>query len=327
MKTLYFETNHIDLVGGGGLALYNLAVALQEQFDVYLASPWNDEMATYEFLRPPKGPWKIGRPAPIDVYVASKYAEWSPPRGEVNVFYCLYPRYAWDMSGYQEILTLSEYCRIAVQTNWKRKSKILVGGAFAPDYAPAAEKENNFLSCARFFMEGNPTTLEGHSKGQHHIIQAFQEADLADWTLTLAGSVLLESDRQYLRALESLAVGDPRIRFRPMATRAELRDLYARSKIFVHAMGYRSADPAEVEHYGIVVEKALLSGCLTLVHNSGGAREFSNLVWDNRSGLVAMMKDCTSGDWVHGQIAVEAAARFTWESFRENVREVFSGYA
>ena len=80
MKTLYLDTNHIDLVGGGGLALYNLSVALQEIFDVHLAEPWNPEMARYEFLKLPARPFKIGKPDRIDVHLASKYAEQVAPR-------------------------------------------------------------------------------------------------------------------------------------------------------------------------------------------------------------------------------------------------------
>ncbi len=323
MKTLYFDTNHIDLVGGGGLALYNLSVALQEYFDVHLAEPWNEGMARYEFLRAPSRPWKIGRPNVIDVHVASRYAQWTEPQGKVNVFYCLYPRYAWPMIGYQKILTLSEYSRQAIREYWKRESEIVVGGAFSPDYAPYPEKTKSFLSCARFFMEGNPELLAGHSKGQHHLVRAFQAADLPDWTLTLSGSVLSKDDERYLEALRKLAAGGDRIVFRPMATREELRDLYARSKVFVHGMGYGHRDPAEVEHYGIVVEKALLSGCHTIVHNSGGAPEFSSSNWETIDQLAHLMKWCATMPINHEKIAREVASRFTWEGFVKKVGETF----
>lgn len=323
MKTLYFDTNHIDLVGGGGLALYNLSVALQENFDVYLAEPWNEGMARYEFLRPPARPFKIGRPASFDVYVASKYAVWPEPQGRVNIFYCLYPRFRWDMSGYQKIVTLSEYSRQAIRAQWGRESEIVVGGAFAPYYSPAP-KVSNFLSCARFFMEGNPEKLEGHSKGQHHLIRAFQAAELPAWSLTLAGSVLSKDDERYLQALERLAAGDERITFVPMATRQTLRNLYSMAAVFVHGMGYGHRDPAEVEHYGIVVEKALLSGCGTIVHDSGGAPELSHMAWTDLDQLSAFMGHARFAD--PSRIARDAAARFTWDNFQKRVGEVFGAY-
>lgn len=326
MKSLYFDTNHIDLVGGGGLALYNLSVALQEYFDVHLASPWNGGMAQYEFLRVPVRPFKIGRPPKIDVFVASRYAEFVAPEGDVNVFYCLYPRYAWPMLGYQKILTISEYSRLAIRDYWKRESEIVVGGAFAPEYAPVIPKRNNFLSCARFFMEGNPEILSGHSKGQHHLISAFQKADLQNWTLTLAGSVVLETDERYLEALRRLAGGDPRIIFWPMARREELADIYAGSKVFLHGMGYGYRDPAEVEHYGIVVEKALLSGCYSIVHDSGGAPELAQANWETVDQLAELMRWCATMPVNHEKIAREAAARFIWDKFQGRVDEVFSAY-
>lgn len=327
MKTLYFDTNHIDLVGGGGLALYNLSVALQEYFDVHLATPWNDGMAKYEFLRPPPRPWQIGRPAKIDVFVASRYAEFVAPEGQVNVFYCLYPKYGWPMLGYQKILTLSEYSRQAIREYWRRESEIVVGGAFAPYYASAAEKQNNFLSCARFFMEGNPEMLVGHSKGQHHLIRAFQKANLTTWSLTLTGSVLSRDDERYLEALRKLAAADERIIFCPMATREELQDLYSTSRTFLHGMGYGYRDPAEVEHYGIVVEKALLSGCYSIVHNSGGVPELANANWETIDQLVELMKWCATMPVNHEKIVREAAERFTWERFVKKVGETFHAYA
>lgn len=328
MKTVYFDTNHIDLVGGGGLALYNLSVALQEKFDVHLAEPWNEGMAQYEFLRAPARPWKVGRPSTIDVHVASRYATWTEPLGKVNVFYCLYPRHRWNVSGYDRILTLSRYCQEAVRKNWGRESDIVVGGAFSPDYYPALGKESNFLSCARFFMEGNPEKLEGHSKGQHHLIRAFQKADLSTWSLTLAGSVLSKDDERYLRALWKLAGSDERIIFKPMATREELQNLYARSAVFVHGMGYDYRDPAEVEHYGIVVEKALLSGCLSVVHQSGGAQELSHCTWWNVDQLSQIMVACACDEAIApAAIARAASERFTWDNFSKRVGEIFNAYA
>lgn len=326
MKNLFFDTNHIDLIGGGGLALYNLSVALQEFYDVHLAEPWNSEMGQYEFLREPSRPFKIGRPSVIDIYVASKYAVYSPPQGEKNVFYCLYPQYDWNMAGYDRILTLSDYSKMAIARRWKKDSEIVIGGAFSADYAPEAPKENSILSCSRFFMEGNPETFEGHSKNQHLLIAAFRTLpkDLP-WTLTLAGSVLGQGDERYLEACQRLAAGDPRIRFVRMPKKEELKHLYAKAKIYVHAMGYGRSNPAETEHYGICVEKGLLSGCHTLVHESGGAPEMSYQVWGESSELPSQLLRMIEASINLDHEGIALQSRRTWGDFLKKVGIAFRG--
>jgi glycosyltransferase involved in cell wall biosynthesis len=324
MKTLYFDTNHIDLIGGGGLALYNLSVALQDLFEVYLSRPWKLEMEKYEFLRKPARPFRIGEPLDPRVHLVSKYAEQTRPVGDVNLFYCLYPRYSWDMRAYDRIFTLSEYSQKAIRERWGKDSTILIGGAFSEDYGPADVKEKSFVSSSRFFMEGDPERLEGHSKNQHIIIAAFRTLpkDLP-WTLDLAGSVLGNGDKAYLDVCRRLAGGDSRIRFHPMATREELRDLYAKAEVAVFAMGYGRSDPAEVEHYGIAVEKALISGCYTIVHDSGGSPEFAHEVWNRPLDLATVMGRAAMG----GTYKIADQQWRNWPRFAERVREEFHAYA
>lgn len=314
MKTLYFDTNHIDLIGGGGLALYNLSVALQEKYDVHLAIPWNPKMTEYEYLHEPSRPFKIGKPGHVDVFVASKYAEYVKPCGDVNVFYCLYPRYEWDMAPYHKILTLSRYSQAAIKQRWGRDSQILIGGSFSPDYGPEFPKENLIVSSSRFFMEGDPEALIGHSKNQHMLIEAFKTLpEDTNWTMILAGSVINSGDVKYLNKCISL-IGKHKIGFAVNATKETLKSLYAKSKICLHAMGYGRSDPAETEHYGICVEKALLSGCFSVVHNSGGAPDLAHGTWNNPSGLEAWLKTATEMDHDYEMIA-EAAKWRTWDRF------------
>jgi len=322
MKTLYFDgALHADLVGGGGLALYNLSVALQEKYDVYLSRPWDCGMERYEFLRRPLRPFKIGEPHHADVFVASSYSTYLAPKGDVNVWYCLYPRYRWDMTAYQKILTISKYSKAAVKEMWDRPSEILIGGAFAPDWRPA-RKENIFLANGRFFMEGDAQALRGHSKNQHLIIQAFRELprDLP-WKLIVTGSVILESDGHYLEMCRELARNDPRIHFIDMPSRETLQDLYARAGVFVHAMGYGRTDPAETEHYGIAVEKGLLSGCFTIVHASGGAPEEAHVKWETPADLRNLMLGATYAK-CHEEIAQAYESR-TWDAFVNQTLKTF----
>ena len=53
---------------------------------------------------------------------------------------------------------------------------------------------------------------------------------------------------------------------KPNLPEAELIKLFQDSQIYCHLM--------EGEHFGIAPMEALASGCITLVHNSGGSGEF-----------------------------------------------------
>ena len=66
---------------------------------------------------------------------------------------------------------------------------------------------------------------------------------------------------------------------KPNLPRAELIKLLQESGVYFHAM--------EGEHFGIAPVEALASGCVTIVHNSGGSSEFIPIEfrWDNYDDL------------------------------------------
>lgn len=328
MKRLYFQIGHRDLIGGGQLALYHLALALQQKFDVTLSSDFHPGMAEYEYLRPAE--FKVGICEDPDVFLASSYTENIPPRGRTNVFYTFFPRHTTPSTfQYDDIVTISDFSARHVKDRWRVAPLVVVGGAFSPDYQPAPVKENLILSCSRFFMEGNPQTLQGHSKNQHLIIEAFKalpETLRRDWRLVLAGSVLTEQDGQYLRACKELAKGLPNVEFYPMIGKGPCRELYAKAKIFVHAMGYGRPDIAETEHFGFCVEKALLSGAYCLTYKEGGAAELAHETFGTLPELRAYLQRAVAME--HDGEHIAAANRWrTWEHFQDRVNWVFGKWA
>jgi len=331
MKSLYFHVGHRDLIGGGQLALYHLAVALQSQFDVYLSSDWNLAMAGYEFLVEPAREWKIGKPDAIDVFLCSEYVRNHHPIGTHNVQYTFFPRHRWDVSGFQWVVAISEYSRRYVHAHWRRDdAKILCGGVFADhyDYDPTRDgpKRPMILNTSRFFMEGDPERLVGHSKNQHVLIRAFRHAWRAmgepAWELHLVGSVLTEEDRRYLTSCQRLADGAP-VFFYPMLGREETRVLYRQASVFAHAMGYGRPDPAETEHYGFCVEKAVLCGALPIVHASGGAPEFGGRTFRTEPELVTRFADVMR----EPVTAPRAVLGRTFAEFRAQVQAMFAPVA
>jgi glycosyltransferase involved in cell wall biosynthesis len=66
---------------------------------------------------------------------------------------------------------------------------------------------------------------------------------------------------------------------KPNLPEAELIETLQNSRIYIHLM--------EGEHFGIAPIEALASGCITLVHNSGGSGEFvpEEFRWENYDDL------------------------------------------
>lgn len=278
---------HRDRVGGGTMpiiALHNALVRLGH--DVWTVDGFHPDIDLFEFIDWPYEP-QVGRIEEPDLFIYNSYWELVEPWGKENWLYCLYPRQLWNTQKYQRILTLSKYSQDAIFHLWGRKAEILIGSAFSENWYPGGKKLDAILSCSRFFIEGDVETGVGHSKNQHHLIKVFKMMSLPYyWQLWLAGSVLTPQDAEYLEMCRWLAKDDPRIIFFPMVGKIPLRILYQKARIFWHAMGYGRADPAEVEHYGIVTLKAKLCGLWTVTHRSGN-QDLSDEVFDNLNGLVA----------------------------------------
>jgi hypothetical protein len=70
----------------------------------------------------------------------------------------------------------------------------------------------------------------------------------------------------------------------------EFYRLLGEAKFLVHAQGLTGNTPDEVEHFGIVAIEALASGCMPIVHDSGGCRNIPGVrVWRRWDNIVPLM--------------------------------------
>lgn len=132
----------------------------------------------------------------------------------------------------------------------------------------SGKKENIILSVARF---DSPS----HAKRQDVLIAAFKKLyeKEKNYQLILAGGLMGEEN--YLSSLKQ-AAGKLPIKFVPNPNFGELKDLYAKAKIFWHAAGFgidEKKEPEKVEHFGIVTVEAMSAGAVPVVIDRGGQRE------------------------------------------------------
>jgi glycosyltransferase involved in cell wall biosynthesis len=131
-------------------------------------------------------------------------------------------------------------------------------------YIPLEEKEQRVVYVARFA----PIKRHGLMKQLAKTFPSYEFVSVG---------ALTEGMKDWFRTLSK---GAPRNYFlKPNLPKKNLIELLKRSKIYVHLM--------EGEHFGIAPLEALASGCIVLVHDSGGIREYipKEFRWKNLDDL------------------------------------------
>jgi len=129
---------------------------------------------------------------------------------------------------------------------------------------PPSERRKRVVYVARFI----PTK-------RHEILKKLAK-DLPDYEFMSIGG-LIESEKAWFENLSSDL--PPNYSLKTNLPGPQLLDILWDSRIYVHLM--------EGEHFGIAPVEGLASGCITMVHNSGGMREFipEKYRWNNYEDL------------------------------------------
>lgn len=112
-----------------------------------------------------------------------------------------------------------------------------------------------------------------------------------------------------------------RVKILPNASRSELIYLLQNSKIYLHTM--------IGEHFGISIIEGMASGCIPIVHNSGGPREFvpRNLLYNNIEEAINLIKtqiNMWSPEYVKNFINI--SKKFDVKHFTNNFIKLFYDY-
>lgn len=150
-------------------------------------------------------------------------------------------------------------------------------------------------------------------KGLHHLIAAWQAADLADARLTL---VCYAIDPGIAATIRS-----PSIRLLPRQSAAALRDLYAASHVF--------AMPSLVEGFGLVYLDALVAGCYILGTPNTGLPDLrlpahaATLVapgdLDALAASLMRLRDAALADALDPAAIAAAGTDWSWADFRRGI--------
>ncbi|HCW08886.1 MAG TPA: hypothetical protein DGG95_16135, partial [Cytophagales bacterium] len=149
----------------------------------------------------------------------------------------------------------SNYTKGKIENYWKIKDPVIVYPPVNLDSlwcdTPLNDRSKRVIYVARFIPQ------------KRHELLKHLASDLPDYEFVSVGG-LSEGERAWFEGFSdnlpknySLKVNLPG---------PELKKLLQDSRVYVHLM--------EGEHFGIAPVEGLASGCVTLVHNSGGMKEF-----------------------------------------------------
>jgi glycosyltransferase involved in cell wall biosynthesis len=125
----------------------------------------------------------------------------------------------------------------------------------------------------------------------------------------------------YLQAIVKRYGVEEQVKFYPNASAEQKTDLLKKAKIYLHTM--------EGEHFGISIVEAMAYGCVPVVHDSGGMREFVPVHLRYSTLTQAVEKIASQiADWapVKIQESIEIAAEFSLQRFSDRFMKYFAEY-
>lgn len=191
----------------------------------------------------------------------------------------------------------------------------------------AGKKENVILSVGRFSQ-----LLQ--AKRQDILIKAFKrmvDQGLKNWKLVLAGATDVGGDNYY-QELEKTIEKYP-IQLIKNPDFQNVKKLYSKSKIFWSASGFgidEEKEPQKVEHFGMTIVEAMVSGCLPIVVKKGGAKEIiinqeNGFFWETENQLIEVtskiLDDEKLLEKMQGKV-IESGRRFSTQSFTKKFNEI-----
>ena len=187
--------------------------------------------------------------------------------------------YLWLFKGWVEqgikkldlVFCNSNYTREMIERYWKPygvKDPIVVYPPVNLDNfwcdTPLSERRKRVIYVARFIPV------------KRHEIMKKLAADLPSYEFVSVGGLMAEEKTWFNKFSENLPQN---YTLKTNLPEADLLGIMHDSKVYVHLM--------EGEHFGIAPVEGLASGCVTLVHNSGGMKEFipEEFRWENYADL------------------------------------------
>lgn len=224
------------------------------------------------------------------------------------------------------IVCNSSFTKGFIDKEFGAHSKVIFPPIDVNSFQPG-KKENHILYVGRFSQ-----LLQ--AKRQDVLISVFKKMvdhGLKNWKLILAGSTDIGGD-DYYQELLKMAKNYP-IQLIKNPDFRSIKELYSEAKIFWSASGYgidENKEPQKVEHFGMTIVEAMVSGCLPVVVKKGGAREIivdqeNGYYWETEEQLFDITQKLMMNEELLEKAmtkVLESGRQFSQEKFIEKFDEI-----
>jgi alpha-1,2-mannosyltransferase len=211
------------------------------------------------------------------------------------------------------VLTNSRFSASVIRKNMECEAEVVYPPVDVGNFYPG-RKRNQIVSVGRYTPEKNYETL----------IRAMEKVE--DAKCTIVGGRSGKVSGPYIAKLKNLIHDlklEDRVTLLVGIPFRQLKQILATSKIYVHPMIY--------EHFGISVVEAMASGCVPIVHRSGGPymdivdHDKYGFSFEDVEGLTEKINLILCNDELrreYGRKALEQSKEFNRLRFKEKIMEV-----
>jgi glycosyltransferase involved in cell wall biosynthesis len=226
-----------------------------------------------------------------------------------------------------KIICNSEFTKKTIDKEYGVNSKVLYPPIDVRLFKPK-RKENQICYVGRF------SNLV-QNKGHEILIKSFKKLvtnkKFINWKLILAGGVEV-GVADYVKKLKNLSMNyDIEIIESPDFDK--IREIYGKSKFFWSATGFgvdEIKNPEKVEHFGITLIESMASGCVPIVHGSGGFKEIidnskNGFLWNNLNDLVNLTKQIIDKPLRLREMSIAAQQKsksYSYEKFKSRIKDI-----
>jgi glycosyltransferase involved in cell wall biosynthesis len=202
------------------------------------------------------------------------------------------------------VIANSHYTRIACMRAWDREDvSVLYPPVSVNKYSNSASKENICIVLGRIAPDKNIEMA----------LEAFKSPELARYRLIVTGLVIPQY-RAYADRIMASSKSHDNISFIVNPERSRLQEILSSAKILLHTR--------KGEHFGLAIVEGMASGCIPVVHSSGGPVEIIDsgkfgFAFSSDNDLPStLLKAFAAGQEMHQRV-MERAKAFDTSSFRQ----------
>lgn len=155
------------------------------------------------------------------------------------------------------LIANSNYTKLHCKRVWDRSDVRVLYPPVNTRLYKVASKENICLVVGRIAPDKNLGVA----------IRAFASPILKKYRLIITGQIIKQYEK-YAQSIMEKSKGLSNVEFVVNPSRGQLVELLSKAKVLLH--------PRVGEHFGLVIVEGLASGCIPVVHNSGGPVEIIN---------------------------------------------------